>query len=410
MATKLTTRFLDSLKQGDKLLYDAATPGLCIAPTADGRGKWLFRFTSPVSKKRREAGLGTYPQSALAQARDTALDMARQVRAGIDPIDARAATKVAAAASAADKPLTFAQAAQKVHEALKPGWKNAKHAAQWITTLERYVFPTVDEKPLCAITPKDCADALRPIWLDKPETASRTRQRMDAVFKWAWAHGYIEANPVAVVDHLLPKQSAKPEHQPAMAWKAVPAFLRAHISKRAEHDTVRAALEVLILTAARSGEVRGATWDEIDLTARVWTIPAERMKAKEPHRVALSAQAVAALKALKAAGLDETLVFPSPRGKVLSDMTLTAFLRRVDAKSDTAGRTATAHGFRSSFRDWASESGFARDLAERALSHAVSNKVEAAYHRTDLLEQRRAMMQAWADHLFSAKSLNVKDM
>jgi integrase len=397
MATKLTTRFLDGLKSTDKLEYDAVTSGLCISPTGDGRGKWLFRFTSPTSKKRREAGLGSYPLTTLAAARDKAVDMARLVRDGIDPIDSRReAQQAQLMAQAIAKELTFAAAARTVHEDLKPGWNNVKHAAQWITTLETYAFPVIGEKALAAITPKDCADVLRPIWLSKPETASRTRQRIDTVFKWAWAHGHIVANPVAVVDHLLPKQNAKPEHQPAMPWKDVPAFVAAHIKKREIVDSTRAAVEILILTATRSGEVRGAVWAEFDLDAKVWTVPAARMKMKEPHRIALSERAVEVLKGIKDAGLHETLVFPSPRGKVLSDMTLTALLRRVGAKSDTAGRVATAHGFRSSFRDWASEHGYPRDLAERALSHAVANKVEAAYHRTDLLEQRRPMMQAWA--------------
>lgn len=407
MATKLTTRFIDGLKSGDKLEYDGITAGLCISPTADGRGKWLFRFTSPVSKKRREAGLGTYPLTTLADARDKAVDMARLVRDGIDPIDARkeAAQAQQIALTIAEE-LTFAAAARTVHEDLKPGWKNVKHAAQWITTLETYAFPFIGKKALAAITPKDCADALRPIWLSKPETASRTRQRMDAVFKWAWAHGHIVANPVAVVDHLLPKQNAKPEHQPAMPWKDVPKFVAAHLKNRKVADSTRAAMEILILTATRSGELRGALWTEFDLEAGIWTVPAARMKMKAPHRIALSDRAVEVLQEIKDAGLHETLVFPSPRSKVLSDMTLTTFLRRAKAKSDTEGRFATAHGFRSSFRDWASENSYARDLAERALAHAVSNKVEAAYHRTDLLEQRRSMMQAWSDFVVKTKPNN----
>jgi integrase len=407
MAVNLTDRFLKSIREGDKLVYDGATTGLCVAPSGSGKGKWLFRYTSPVSKKRREAGLGTYPLTSLAEARDLAVNMARMIRDGKDPIDQRNAEREATeAATNAVGALTFEKAAREVHGDLKPGWKNAKHAAQWITTLETYVFPLIGGKALPEITPKDCADALRPIWLTKPETASRTRQRMDAVFKWAWAHGHIVANPVAVVDHILPKQNAKPEHQPAMPWKDVPAFVTAHIKERNINDSTRAALEILILTATRSGEVRGARWEEFDLPAKVWIVPAARMKMKEPHRIALSDRAVQALQLLKDAKLHETLVFPSPRGKVLSDMTLTALLRRVGARSDTPGRVATAHGFRSSFRDWASESGYARDLAERALAHAVSNKVEAAYHRTDLLEQRRPLMQAWATFITSEKAVS----
>jgi integrase len=226
---------------------------------------------------------------------------------------------------------------------------------------------------------------------------------MHAVMQWAWAHGHITANPVSVVDHILPKQNAKKEHQPAMPWRDVPAFVKKHLTTEFKQgEATRAALLFLILTAARSGEVRGAVWDEFDLKAGVWTIPGERMKAKEPHRVPLSAPALALVQKLKEQKLHETLVFPSPRAKVVSDMVLTSFLRRVQAQSDRPGRVATAHGFRSSFRDWASEHGYARDLAERALAHTVANKVEAAYHRTDLLDQRRPMMEAWATHVFTA--------
>jgi integrase len=179
----------------------------------------------------------------------------------------------------------------------------------------------------------------------------------------------------------------------------VPVFVKAHIAGYQQGDSTRAALLLLIQTATRSGEIRGATWDEFDLKAGIWTIPGERMKAKVPHRVPLSAPALALVKTLKQQKQHETLVFPSPREKVLSDMTLAALLRRVKAQSDTPGRVATAHGFRSSFRDWASEHGYALDLAEQALAHTVANKVEAAYHRTDLLEQRRPMMEAWAAHV-----------
>lgn len=263
------------------------------------------------------------------------------------------------------------------------------------------MFPKLGAKKIDAITPADCAEVLRPIWLTKQETASRTRQRMHAVMQWAWAHGHIAANPVTVVDHILPKQTGKKEHQPAMPWRDVPAFVKKHVAGFKQGEATRAALLFLILTAARSGEVRAAVWNAFDLDAGVWTIPTERMKAKEAHRVALSPPALELVKALKKQKLHETLVFPSPRGKVLSDMVLTSFLRRIKAKSDTPERVATAHGFRSSFRDWASEHGYARDLAERALAHTVANRVEAAYHRTDLLEQRRPMMDAWAVHVVS---------
>jgi integrase len=369
-----------------------------LAPTASG-SKWTLRYTSPITGKRRDAGLGTFPETSIAEAREKALAMRKLIDNGEDPIDQRNREREAAAVAAAA--LTFEKAARQVHTELKPGWKNEKHAAQWISTLETYVFPKLGSRKLDAISPGDCADVLRSIWLTKSETASRTRQRMHAVMQWAWAHGHITANPLSVVDHLLPKQSAKPEHQPAIPWREVPKFVTAHLTEHKPGDSTRAALLFLILTAARSGEVRGATWDELDLHAGVWNIPAARMKAKEPHRVPLSAKALTLVKTLKRTQLHDTLVFPSPQEKVLSDMTLTALLRRVKAESDTPGRFATAHGFRSSFRDWASEHGYARDLAERALAHTVANKVEAAYHRTDLLEQRRPLMEAWSRHVYA---------
>ncbi len=393
-----TDRQAKALQPGDKPVFDGKVTGLMLTPGKTG-SKWTLRFTSPVTGKRRDAGLGVYPEVSILNALEKALGMRRLIDAGKDPIEERDhEQRVASIAAAA---LTFEKAARKVHDELKPSWRNAKHADDWIRSLEAYVIPKIGSKRLDAITPADCADVLRPIWLDKQETASRTRQRMHAVMQWAWAHGHIAANPVTVVDHILPKQTGKKEHQPAMPWRNVPAFVHTHVANFKQGEATRAALLFLILTAARSGEVRGAIWEEFDLKAGIWTIPGERMKAKETHRVALSAPALELVKRLKEQKLHESLVFPSPRGKVLSDMVLTAFLRRVKAQSDTPERVATAHGFRSSFRDWASEQGYARDLAERALAHSVANKVEAAYHRTDLLEQRRPLMEAWAKHALS---------
>lgn len=403
----LTDKEAKAVKAGDKPIFDGKVTGLKLTPTASGCGKWTLRYTSPETGKRREMGLGTYPETSIAEARKKALDARKILDDGSDPIEARNRAREAATIAAAE--LTFEKAARIVHEELCPGWSNKKHKAQWINTLETYAFPVIGNKRLDAITPKHCGDVLRPIWLTKPETASRTRQRMDVVMKWAWAHGHITANSVAVVDHILPKQGAKAEHQPAMPWQDVPAFYAEHLADDVPSDISRAALKFLILTAARSGEVRGATWDEFNLKAKVWRVPPERMKAKEPHRVPLSKAAVALITGLKEEGRHETLVFPSPRdGKVLSDMALTEFLRGVKATSDTPGRVATAHGFRSSFRDFASEHGYARDLAERALAHAVANQVEAAYHRTDLLEQRRPLMEAWARHVGSALVIPAK--
>jgi integrase len=206
---------------------------------------------------------------------------------------------------------------------------------------------------------------------------------------------------VDVVDDLLPQQPGKRErvsHQPSMPWQDIPAFVQGVLHPSASNVT-RSLLEFVILTTARSGEARAMTWDEVDLEAKVWTVPANRMKTKVIHRVPLSGQAVKIVKAQRQKHPESELVFPSPRGLVLSDMVLTGFLRDQKAPSSDKGRVATAHGFRSSFRDWASENGYSRDLAERALAHTIKNQAEAAYHRTDLLEQRRAMMDAWAQHV-----------
>lgn len=383
-----------SIKPEDKPLAHGGVTGLTLHPsTVKGRGKWVFRYVSPLTKKRRNAGLGTYPEISIADAARDAQAMREQLANKRDPLEIRLQEQ--------NKPKipTLEISARLIYENSLPGWKNPKHGKQWISTLEQYVFPTIGSISIDSITPAHIASVLQPIWLTIPETASRVKQRLHAVMAWAWAHGYTSANPVDVVGHLLPAQPSKSmrvEHQPAMPWRDIPAFVQKHLRTAQQYDVTRSMLEFLILTACRSGEVRAMTWSEVDLEARVWTLPAERMKAKQLHRVPLSLRAVEILKGFQ--GLHDELVFPSPRDQVpLSDTVLTMFLRRAKAESCTPGRLATAHGFRSNFRDWCSEQGYARDLAERALAHTVQNKVEAAYHRTDLLDQRRPMMDAWAD-------------
>lgn len=401
-AKPLTDRQARALKPYDTPVFDGKVTGLMLTPTKNG-ARWTLRYVSPTTRKRRDAGLGTFPEVSIPEARDKALAMRKIIDAGGDPIDERKREREAAIVAAAE--LNFEKAARTKYEELKPGWRNEKHAMQWISTLEKYAFPLIGHKKIDTITPRDCSDVLRPIWLTKEETARRVRQRMHAVMDWAVAHGHVTTNPVAVVDHLLPKQSWKEEHFPAMPWCDIPAFIKRHVANRPSNDVTRAALLFLILTAARSGEVREATWREISSDFRMWTIPAERMKMKKQHRVPLSDQAIAVLKGVRAQNLDDTLIFPSRRKvegakTTISDMTLTKFLRDVNAPSDT-DRVATAHGFRSSFRDWASENGYSRDLAERALAHAIKDETEAAYHRTDLLENRRPMMEAWAAFICS---------
>jgi integrase len=386
-----------------KPIADGTVRGLRLEPgQVKGRGKWIFRFVSPVNGKRRDMGLGVYPEVSIADARAKGLAARQSIAAGKDPIDEHEAERAARVTAA--KVMTFEKAARKVHDDRKPGWKNAKHADQWINTLRDYAFPIIGKKRVADLVVADFADVLRPIWLAKPETATRVKQRCRAVMKWCWAQGMVSANPVDVVDHLLPHQPGKRErttHQPSMPWRDIPAFVERTLTTGPSNVT-RALLEFVVLTAARSGEARAMTWGEVDLDAKVWTVPAERMKAGVAHRVPLSKRAVETLEAQRALHQDSDLVFPAPRGGVLSDMVLTAFLRDQKAHSSEAERVATAHGFRSSFRDWASENGYARDLAERALAHTISNQAEAAYHRTDLLEQRRAMMEAWAQYIGGA--------
>jgi integrase len=388
------------INPGSKPIADGTVQGLRLHPGKEkGHGKWLMRFVSPETNKRREMGFGTYPEVTIAEARKTALAARELIRKGIDPVDARKAE--IAERKRETNALTFENAARAYHADHKDGWKNSKHAAQWITTLEKYVFPKIGKRKVESLKARDFADALRPIWLEKPETASRVKQRCGSVMDWCVAQELINGNPVGAVGKLLPKQTSLRErvvHQPAMPWRVVPAFVGNEL-RSGRSSLSKVMLEFLILTAARSGEVRAMTWDEVDLDGAVWIVPAERMKANAEHRVSLSARAVKILKGQKDAAAHKTLVFPSHTGVVASDMVLTKFLRDHNVESGEPGRTATAHGFRSSFRDWASENGYARDLAERALAHTISNQAEAAYHRTDLLDQRRPMMEAWANHV-----------
>ncbi|ENZ8251973.1 phage integrase central domain-containing protein [Escherichia coli] len=389
------------IKPDDKPISHGGVTGLTLHPSSTkGRGKWVLRYVSPVTQKRRNAGLGSYPEIGIAEAAKLAQTMREQLSAGDDPLELKKAetTKIVIP--------TFEEAARKVHTELLPGWRNKKHARQWISTLEQHVFPAMGTVPLDAITPANVADVLRPSWMTIPETSGRVKQRIHKVMQWAWAHGFCSANPVDVVDHLLPQQvsaSIRTEHQPAMPWKVIPLYIASRVYTEDRYNVTRGLLLFVVLTACRSGEARAMEWNEIDFKRKIWTIPPGRMKGGLRHRVPLSTQALELLEQMR--GLHENLVFPSPRKQtVLSDMVLTSFLRKTKAISDPQGRFAVAHGFRSSFRDWCSEQRYPHDLAERALAHTIRNKSEAAYHRTDLLNERRPMMQAWGDYVMSAIS------
>lgn len=392
MATITDTK-ARNIKPTDPAIPHGGITGLALHPSASkGHGKWVLRYVSPVTSKRRNAGLGSYPEVTIAEAARRATAMRTLLLEGKDPLEEK--TK-----GEEEKPKvpTFEQAAHTLHQDLLPGWKNPKHGQQWINTMKDYVFPKLGGKFLHEIQPGDVAEVLKPIWLTKAETASRVKQRMHAVMAWGWAHGYCQSNPVDVVGHLLAQQPGKTvraKHFPAMPWRDIPKFVQQELRATNRAEVTRTLLEFVILTACRSGEARGMTWNEVDWKEKIWTVPAGRMKAKLPHRVPLSPRALALLESQK--DQHDQLVFPSVRDRVeLSDMALTSLLRRLKAHSDSPGRIATAHGFRSSFRDWCSENGYSRDLAERSLAHTIKDKVEAAYHRTDLLEQRRPLMDAW---------------
>lgn len=381
-------------------IADGGVPGLYLFPTTEkGRGKWILRFTSPVTRKRRDMGLGRYPEVSIRDARDAAFAARLLIQKGFDPIEKRRTEEAEAQAEAMQVP-SFETAARTVYAEVSRSFRNAKHKEQWIHTLEDFVFPRIGALPVDELRAAQFAEVLKPIWLSKPETASRVRQRCDAVMKWCAAQGYIVASPVGVVSKLLAKQPGKRErveHHPAIPWRDIPAFVATELHQKPA-TAGRQMLELLILTATRSGEIRGMRWEELDLVKGIWTIPGSRMKAKVAHRVPLSPRCIGLLERIKGRSERSGLVFSSRNGTPLSDMALTKLLRDAKTESDTPGRVATAHGFRSSFHDWASENGYPRDLAERALAHTISNSTEAAYHRTDLLDQRRVVMDVWERH------------
>ena len=357
--------------------------GLYLRVAPGGSKGWMLRAT--IDGRRRDIGLGGYPAVSLAKARQFADAHRLAVAEGRDPLAEKRRAKMP----------TFGEATIKVHEANLPRWKNGKHTDQWINTLRSYAFPVIGNLRLDRITRRDVLAVLTPIWTAKPETARRVRQRIRTILKWAQAHGYVEHNSAGeAIDGALPLMPRVKAHFRALHYAEVPAAL-VTVDASPASMAAKLCLRFLILTAARSGEARGALWSEIDLDAREWRIPAERMKGGAEHRVPLSDAAVAVLEQARPLSGSEGPIFPSPMkpGQPMSDMTLTKVLR-----SAGLAQYATVHGFRSSFRDWAAERTNApHAVMERALAHAVADAVEAAYARSDLIEKRRVLMQAWAD-------------
>lgn len=358
--------------------------GLYLVVDPSGAKRWVLRTV--VMGRRRDIGLGGLSLVPLAEAREKALAYRKLAREGGDPLANKRKAEISTP--------TFAVAAERVFEEHKDSWRNAKHAAQWITTLRTYAFPSIGSRPVDQIEAPDILRVLGPIWLTKPETARRVRQRLSTVLDWAKVAGYRSGeNPVLGVTKGLPKQTVKDDHHAALPYSEVPAFLTSLMDTDVSEIT-KLAFEFLILTASRTGEVLGMKWEEVDEAGRTWTVPSDRMKAKRMHRVPLSPRCMEILAEAGRLGTGVPYVFPGRSGnKPLSSMVFLMALRRM-------GLDVTAHGFRSSFRDWAAEqTNFPREVCEGALAHTIENKVEAAYRRSDLFEKRRELMDAWARHL-----------
>ena len=356
--------------------------GLFLKVDASGAKRWVQRIN--IRGKRTEMGLGSTSLVSLAEAREKALQNRKTARQGGDPLrDKREAQAV----------MTFEDAARKVHKINLPSWRNAKHAQQFINTLETYTFPRMGRIKVSEVTTADVLAVLQPIWLEKPETARRVRQRIGMVMKWAVANGWRQDNPAGAVAQALPKQTQKPKHRKSLPYGEVTSCIEA-VQASGAGLTTKLAFEFLVLTASRSGEVRLAQWSEIDLDKAEWVIPAERMKAKQTHRVPLAPRCIEILQEAKALEDGSGLVFRGTRyGKPLSDMTLSKLVKEL-------GFDADVHGFRTSFKTWAQERTNApREVSELALAHGIQDKAEAAYARSDLFEKRRALMERWAGYL-----------
>ena len=376
--TRLTAAFVRTTRKPGRY---SDGDGLLLQVTKTGGKSWIQRLT--INGKRRDIGLGPVDRVGLAQARQIATDNRAVARAGGDPVAKPEERHVP----------TFGEAFESVLTLKRPRWKHSgKSEGQWRATFRDYMHPLAD-MPLDAIRTEHVLNVLAPIWHDKHETATRVKQRIGEVLEWAIAHDHRVDNPAQRVARLLGTNGHHRKHFRALPYDKVAECVEAvHASKRAWPCT-KLALEFLVLTAARSGEVRGASWPEIDLEARTWTVPAGRMKTGRPHRVPLSDRAIAVLHEARRHSNDSGLVFPSARRRVMSDMTMSKLVKEL-------GFDTTVHGFRSSFRQWSAErTNFPREVCEAALAHVNKDRVEAAYQRSDLFDRRRDLMETWALYL-----------
>lgn len=365
--------------------------GLYLEVDPSGARRWFLR--TMVQGRRCHIGLGGLSVMSLAEAREAALAMRKIAKAGGDPLAERRKAKRVVP--------TFEAAAKKVHEEHAPAWKNAKHGQQWINTLKDYAFPIIGNQRVDKIDSADILKVLSPIWLSKPETARRVRQRVKTVLDWCRANHFRSGeNPIEGIAKALPKQPKKDGHHAAMPYGEVASFV-GRLRESDAGEIVKLAFEFAILTAARTGEVLGARWAEID--GDVWTVPAERMKAGREHRVPLSPRCIEILEKAKSWCSEAGYMFPGrSAGKPLSNMAFLMTLRRMNLK-------ITSHGFRSAFRDWAAErTNFSREVCEIALAHTIRDKAEAAYRRGDLFDKRRQLMDAWSTYATASGSAVIE--
>jgi integrase len=400
--TRLNDRMLQSLSADDKAVTDSLVPGLMAIPKKNG-ANWILRFVSPVLKgtdgkgKRREMGLGVYPQVKLAEARDKAIDARKLIAAGVDPLEKREADR--AAAEKEDIP-TFGEAAKKVHKSLVPTWKPTDNVAQWLASVERHLAPILSRR-VDTLRAKDFAAALETAWTATPRVAADVLQRASVIMQWCEAHEYINGDPTARVRSILGRQKTKTEHHPALPWRDAPAFVRKHLRNIDPAEVKRAVAFVMIHTACRPNEAAGMRRDELDLEAGEWVIGSERMKGAEDHHIPLAPVVVDLLRVMLDAKLHDDYVFPNEIGTgPIPIERVQEWLKVVKAPSDSkTGRFATPHGFRATFKGWSTNMKVDDRESERALAHKVRGEVKQAYDRDNLFDPRVKLMRDWADYL-----------
>ena len=383
-----------TVKKLNKAGWHADGNGLYLVVESSGAKRWMQRLV--VQGRRRDIGLGSVNIVSLDDARETALRFRRIARSGGNPIAERR--------KAIGSTLTFKEATLKVHSLNLPTWKNEKHATQWLSSLDNHVFPFIGHLAIGSITSADIMTVLSKIWVEKPDTAKKIRQRLQLVMKWARAQGHFTGeDPIQIAEAALPKIKQLNSHFKSVPFDNIPSIFD-QIEQSSLFLSTKLSLQFLILTACRTSEVRESTWEEIDFEQKIWRIPAERMKMKIQHNVPLSSGALDVLKKARDIQTDSGLIFPSPmNNRALSSNALLHALQkrlRVDA---------TVHGMRSAFKDWVSETtNYPNEVSKMALAHAVTNKIEAAYRRGDLLDKRRSMMQDWGDFVTDSEQKIIK--